>query len=357
MQTVVIVDDSKIELTLYGHVLKSLDEVQDIPFDSSASALRWCEQNDSDLILLDYSMPAPDGLEFIEHFYNVTGKSDIPVVMITSEQDRYVRHRALELGADGFLTKPVDTSELRARVKNMLRVRRQSHLLADRAAHLAEEVRRATAVLLDSEWETIFRLTRAAEHRDQGVGDHIVRIGLFAARVGRALGLSREEQELLRLAAPMHDIGKIGIPDEILLKKGALAPDEREIMQAHTIAGYDILRDSRSPLLQKGAEIALSHHERFDGTGYPFGLKGEGVSLFGRITALCDVFDALLSRRTYKQPWTLSRVTAYIADQEGRHFDPRVVAAFKEALPDILAIRAQSIERQIALARETPDAE
>ena len=237
MQTVVIVDDSPIELTLYGHILKNIGGIQDILFDESAAALQWCARNVADLILLDYRMPAPDGLEFMERFQHFTGKNDTPIVMITAEHDRYVRHRALELGAGDFLTKPVDTVELRARVTNALRVRERSQLLSERAVSLDEEVRSATALLLDRECEAIFRLTRAAEHRDQDTGDHLVRIGLFAARIAGALGLSQDEQDLLSVAAPMHDIGKIGTPDEILQKKGPLTRREREIMKAHTIAG------------------------------------------------------------------------------------------------------------------------
>jgi putative two-component system response regulator len=178
------------------------------------------------------------------------------------------------------------------------------------------------------------------EHSDNDTGDHIQRIGHFAARLATALDMPKEWAELLLLAAPMHDIGKVGTPDDILQKTGDLTPEEWEVMKAHTIAGYDILRDSSSELLRMGAEIALSHHERFDGSGYPFGLADEQIPLSARITALCDVFDTLLSTRPHKQPWPLAKVLDYIYEQEGGHFDPRVVAAFRTSLPDLLAIRS-----------------
>lgn len=341
MNTVVMVDDSAVQLRLYAQMLRDIPNLKGIPFESPALALEWCATNQPDLLLVDYNMPDINGVEFIHRFRELNGTATIPVVVITGEQDNAVRRLALELGADDFLTKPVDPVELRARVRNMLRLREHGRMLVDHAAWLTEEVRRATASLLDREEETIYRLTRASEHRDNETGDHIVRIGHYAALLAAELGLPQEEQDLLRLATPMHDIGKVGTPDAILLKNGPLTPTDWEIMKQHAIAGYDILRDSESALLQKGAEIALSHHERFDGGGYPFGLEGEKVPLSGRIAAVCDVFDALLSRRPYKQPWPLANVLAYMDEQSGRHFDPRVVAAFHKVLPALLEVRAR----------------
>ncbi|HXN08091.1 MAG TPA: HD domain-containing phosphohydrolase [Candidatus Acidoferrales bacterium] len=339
MNTIVLVDDSSLQLRLYRQMLKLLPDTNSIPFASSTDALKWCEQNEPDLVLLDYNMPELDGLEFIKRFRTLSGKVTVPVVVITGDADRELRRSALEFGADDYLSKPVDAIELRTRVRNMLRIREHGRMLADKAAWLTEEVKRATASLVDRECETIYRLTRASEHSDNGTGEHIIRIGLFAASVAAALGLTHEEQELLRLATPMHDIGKVGTPDTILQKVGALTAEEWEVMKLHTVAGYDILRDSESPLLQKGAEIALSHHERYDGTGYPFGLADEQIPLSGRIAAICDVFDALLSKRPYKDAWPLPHVLEHIEQESGHHFDPRVVAAFKQVLPELLEIR------------------
>jgi response regulator RpfG family c-di-GMP phosphodiesterase len=341
LNTVVMVDDSSLQLRLYGQMLKSLSNVNLIPFESPILALHWCTENEPDLILVDYNMPELDGVEFVRRFRALNEKATVPVVVITGESDNAVRRNALELGADDFLTKPVDAVEFRARVKNMLRIREHGRMLADHAAWLTEEVRRATASLLDREQETIYRLTRASEHRDNETGDHIIRIGHYASALAAALDLSQDEQDLLRLATPMHDIGKVGTPDTILLKTGPLTPEEWEIMKQHAIAGYDILRDSESLLLQKGAEIALSHHERFDGGGYPFGLEGDKVPLSGRIAAVCDVFDALLSKRPYKEPWPIDQVLAHMNAQSGRHFDPNVIAAFHRVLPELLEIRAR----------------
>ena len=341
MNRIVLVDDSSLQVRLYRQMLESLPDTDSIPFTSPADALKWCKENEPDLILLDYNMPELDGLEFLKRFRALSGKAPVPVVVITGVEDRELRRSALELGADDFLSKPVDAIELRTRVRNMLRIREHGRILADKAAWLTEEVKRATASLVERECETIYRLTRASEHSDSGTSEHIIRIGLFAASVAAALGLPREEQELMRLATPMHDIGKVGTPDTILQKAGALTAEEWDVMKLHAVAGYDILRDSESPLLQRGAEIALSHHERFDGTGYPFGLADEQIPLSGRIAAICDVFDALLSKRPYKDAWPVADVVEYIEQESGRHFDPRVVAAFKQVLPELLQIRGR----------------
>jgi response regulator RpfG family c-di-GMP phosphodiesterase len=338
MNTVVMVDDAPITLQLYEQILKPMPEVKGVSFQSPNSALRWCESNDVDLLLLDYRMPEVDGIDFLSQFRKLGGKEAVPVVMITGELEKQTRYEALEAGVDDFLTKPIDHVEFRARVKNMLKVREHDRLQTSRGDWLAEEVSKATAMLAEREREAIVRLTRACEYRDKDRGEHIVRIGLFVARVAEALGLPQEEVDILRVAAPMHDIGKICIPDEILLKRGKLTPSEWETIKHHPLSGFYILRDSPSKLLQRGAEIALSHHERFDGTGYPFGAAGETIPLSGRITALCDVFDALLSSRPYKEAWSLEKAVEYIEQEEGKHFDPVVVAAFKEVLPDLVQI-------------------
>jgi putative two-component system response regulator len=339
MSTVLIIDDVSSSLALYSKILAPLPGVTTVTYTSPLSALWWCMENDPDLVLVDYQMPEFNGLEFIERFRSIHKNRDVPIVMITSDEERSVRHRALELGADDFLLKPIDHVEFRVRAKNMLTLRHTGRMLADRAEWLAQEVRRATVQVREGEKETIYRLMRAAEYRDNETGNHIVRIGHLAAALAASLGLSSSEQDLLSLAAPMHDIGKVAIPDTILLKPGPLSPDEWAIMKQHTTFGFEILRDSPSALLTKGAEIALSHHEKFDGTGYPFGIAGDAIPLSGRITALCDVFDALLSARPYKVAWPLSRVVPYIESCSGKHFDPSIVAAFKKCLAAFVAIR------------------
>lgn len=344
---VLIVDDSDISIKIYESVLKRQAGVTFCSFTSSTQALEWAQDHEVDLALLDYNMPTLNGLEFIERFRAIPLNRDASIIMVTGETERDIRYRALELGANDFLTKPVDPVELSARAKNMIALAEGRRSLAGRAAWLAAEVRRATATLRDRERETINRLTRAAEFRDNETGMHIVRMGHFCAIIGRAAGLPGDECEMLQLAAPMHDIGKVATPDHILLKPGTLSPSEWEIMKEHTISGYDILKDSASPLLRSAAEIALGHHEKFDGSGYPFGRKGEQIPLYARICAISDVFDALTSNRPYKRAWAIMDATPYIRSKSGEHFDPDLIAAFNKALPEI-------IEAKIAYA-DTPE--
>jgi putative two-component system response regulator len=286
-------------------------------------------------------MPQLDGLEFIGRLRAIAGRADIPIVMVTADTESDVRHRALELGAQDFLNKPVDNIELRARVRNLLALRKTQRQLSDRAAWLAEEVKKATLEITSREKEAILRLSRAAEYRDPETGAHLLRMSNYARLIATQLGLSEAEQDLLLQAAPMHDVGKVGISDQILLKPGRLTPAEFEVMKQHAVIGYEILRDSASPLLQCAATVALTHHEKFDGSGYPKGLSGAAIPLWGRIVAVADVFDALTSARPYKKPWTLDDAANFLRKGAGSHFDPACVEAFLLAWPEVLAIRAR----------------
>lgn len=338
---VLMVDDNELNLTVYRNALRSVDGADCIAFTSSREALAWSAENEADAVLVDYDMPDPNGLEFIEAFRRIGRNADVPIIMITALTERDIRYRALELGAADFLSKPVDIPEFRARMRNMLALSDGRKKLADRARWLASEVQRATADIVAREKETINRLMRAAEFRDNETGMHILRLGHFSAEMGRALGLPEPECETLLMATPMHDIGKVATPDRILLKPGKLDPDEWHIMKRHTIAGYEILKESQSELLQTAAQIALSHHEKFDGSGYPYGLQGEDIPLCARLCAVSDVFDALTSERPYKAAWPLERAIDEIDRLCGAHFDPRLVRAFHEALPRILEIKDQ----------------
>lgn len=338
--TVLMVDDNEINLQVYRSALRHVDSATCVSFTVSKDALAWSESNDVDVVLVDYSMPEPNGLEFIECFRRRALSPDAPIIMITSVGAKDVRYRALELGAADFLTKPVDLVEFRARLRNMLALSESRKNLSDRAQWLASEVARATSDILARERETINRLMRAAEFRDNETGMHIVRMGKFSAEIGRAVGLPDDECEMLLMATPMHDIGKVSTPDRILLKPAKLDADEWEIMKQHTTAGYEILKDSQSKLLQTAAQIALTHHEKFNGSGYPRGVRGEDIPLCGRICALSDVFDALSSDRPYKRAWPLERAVAEIDRGSGTHFDPDLVAAFHRALPRIVEIQA-----------------
>jgi putative two-component system response regulator len=336
---VVIVDDNEINVTLLRHLVKAIEDTKAITFTDSAAGLQYCLENDPDLVVIDYMMPPPDGMAFIQAFRAHPGRKNTPLLMITANQDAEVRHRALTLGASDFLTKPVDKNEFRARATNMLLLRKSQKQLADRAAWLAEEVAKATNEVLVRERETIIRLSKAAEYRDPETGAHILRMANYSQVIARNLCLSEADQTLLLDAAPMHDIGKVGTPDHILLKPGRLDPEEMDIMRQHASIGYDILKGSPSPLLQKAAVIALTHHEKFDGSGYPNNLKAQDIPIDGRIVAVADVFDALTSERPYKKAWPVDDAVKFMHENSGSHFDPVCIEAFFRNWDEIMAIK------------------
>jgi putative two-component system response regulator len=338
-QHVLIVDDTEINLILFGALVKKLDDCESHAFAHSREGLEWARENVPDLVIVDYMMPELDGLEFIRLFREIPGRKMIPVLMITANDQKQIRYRALDLGANDFLTKPVDKVEFLARAKNMLTLNDARKKLADHASWLAQEVRKATAAVLARERETVIRLSKAAEYRDPETGAHILRMAHFSQLIAREMGLPFEDQELLLEAAPMHDIGKVGIADKILLKPGRLDPQEFEIMKQHAVFGYELLKGSSSRVLQAGAEIALGHHEKFDGTGYPAGLKGTNIPMFSRIVAVADVFDALTSERPYKKAWEIEAAVDFLLAGSGHHFDPDCVRGFLNAWDDVLEIR------------------
>ena len=338
---IVIVDDNRVNVALLTVLARQLTDRPALAFTDPVAALDWCLANEPDLLLIDYMMPDLDGLAFIERLRAHPGRAEVPILMVTASHEAEVRYEALNKGAHDFLTKPVDRIEFLARSRNMLALRRSQKALADRAAWLAAEVAKATRRVLEREYDTVFRLSRAAEYRDPETGAHLARMSRYARLIGRNLGLTEEAQETLLHAAPMHDIGKVGIPDHILLKPGRLDAQEMATMREHAAIGHAILRDSPSPLLQMAAVIAHSHHERWDGAGYPQGLAGEAIPLPGRIVAVADVLDALTSRRPYKEPWTFEAARAFLHEQSGAQFDPACVDALERGWDEVLAIHAQ----------------
>jgi response regulator RpfG family c-di-GMP phosphodiesterase len=338
---VLAVDDSDVNLAVYRGALSKLSDVQIVCHTSPLAALEWAQTNAVEVVVVDYHMPKIDGLQFIERFRKVSESEHALILMVTADAEKAVRYRALEAGANDFLTKPIDRLEFTARMRNLMELAKSRQQLAARSEWLRKEVERATSSLAAREIETIVRLTRAAEFRDEVTGQHVVRVGHMCAILARTIGLPDEECDALLLAAPMHDIGKVATPDGVLLKPGPLTTDEFAIMKQHTVAGFEILKDSESPMLRCAAEIALTHHERFDGKGYPRGLSGTDIPLSGRLCSIVDVFDALTSKRPYKEAWDVDRAIATIREASGSQFDPDAASAFFASLDQHLAIKAK----------------
>jgi response regulator RpfG family c-di-GMP phosphodiesterase len=341
MNRIAIIDDSDINLTLFRALVRKLGNCEPLVFQESPKGLAWCSENLPDLVVVDYMMPEMDGLRFISLLRAMAGREEVPILMITANDDKDIRYEALQIGATDFLTKPVDRIEFSARVRNMLALGASRKKLADKASWLAEEVEKATAAIHAREQELLFRMSRAAEFRDPETGAHIQRMAHYSFLIAGRLGLSAADQQLILQAAPMHDVGKIGIPDFILLKPSTLTPEESAVMMTHATIGFELLKGSESTILQAGASIAISHHEKYDGSGYPYGTAGDAIPLFGRIVAVADVFDALTSERPYKRPWPVERAADYLRTGTDQHFDPHCVEAFLASWDDVLGVYAQ----------------
>ncbi|AGW13163.1 HD domain-containing phosphohydrolase [Megalodesulfovibrio gigas] len=334
-----LVDDTKTNIDLLVAALMD-DYILSVAL-NGPSALHIAAKLKPDLILLDVMMPEMDGFAVCQQLKADPETSDIPVIFLTAMDDPDMKSKGFQFGAVDYITKPFHAAEVKARVRNHLSLLLARRQLARQNSELEHRVQERTRELEHNYRDTLLRLGLAAEYRDNDTGRHIRRIREFTALLARKSGCTPKEAEDMGLAATMHDIGKIGIPDAILLKPGKLDAQEWQIMQRHAQIGADILACSNSPLLNLSRTIALTHHERWDGTGYPQGLAGETIPLAGRIVGLVDVFDALTSDRPYKPAWSVAEAAAVIHKERGAHFDPALVDLFLDDFDAFLHIYDQ----------------
>jgi putative two-component system response regulator len=358
---ILLVDDEPINIKVARKYLANAGYLDCQSACNASDVLPLMIRAEPDLVLLDIVMPGFSGLDLLAAIRADGQLAHIPVVMLTAVEDRETKHRALALGATDFLAKPVDPSELVSRVRNVLQVKAHHDYLRNHASDLARIVRERTAQLETSHQHIIHCLARAAEFRDDETGRHVLRVGHYASLIARQLGWDEASSEMLRQAAQLHDVGKIGIPDAILRKPGKLTADEIQAMQKHCGFGkqvFDsltetdwstfrrhpelgsrILAGCGSPVLEMAAQIALTHHERWDGAGYPIGLAGKDIPIAGRITAVADVFDALSTSRSYKPAFPLRKCFDILEEGRSTHFDSEVLDAFFAAREQIVHIQ------------------
>lgn len=348
---ILVVDDELVNVKLLERMLSEKGFNHVLSTQDPSQVLSIMKSNEIDLMLLDINMPHMDGYQVMEQLQSEPSVEMPPVLVLTAQYAQDFRQRALDNGARDYVTKPFDVDELVSRVTNLLEVHQankyinqQNVILDERVRQRTKELEIAHSQLHESRLQVVYRLGRAAEYRDNETGLHIIRMSKMAVLIAKDAGVSDEDCDLLLNAAPMHDIGKIGIPDHILLKPGKLEPEEWVIMKTHAQIGADILAGDDTPLLNMASEIALTHHERWDGNGYPNGLKGEDIPLVGRITALADVFDALTSVRPYKKAWSIEDSVALITEESGKQFDPVLVEHFLNCLNSIVKIKEEYAE-------------
>ncbi len=341
---ILIVDDEAANVRLLKKILESKGFYNVVSTQDPTQVLPLYQEHKCDLILLDLDMPKLDGYGVMDQLNALIGKDLPSILVLTAQHLQTYRQRALDNGARDYVTKPFDVDELLSRMRNLLEVQMAHKFMRHQNEILEQKVQKRTRAIHDTRLQVVRHLGRAVEYRDNETGLHIVRMSKVAVVIGKAAGMDDKQCDLLLNAAPMHDIGKIGIPDEILLKKGKLEAEEWAVMQTHAQIGADILSGDGSDLMTMAYDIALTHHEKWNGRGYPHGLAGENIPLVGRVTALADVFDALTSLRPYKKAWSVEQAVAFIKEKSGQYFDPNLVELFLQNLPEIVAIKEKYAE-------------
>jgi putative two-component system response regulator len=342
--TILVVDDNQDNVDLLEMMLQMAGYQNVFTTTDSREVEGLFREHIYDLMLLDLRMPHLDGFQLMDRLSSVIRDDYLPILVLTAQQDHETRIRALHLGAKDFLTKPFDRVETLMRIRNLLEVRllynerrRHAEILEEKVQARTRELEQKALELTQAQLEIIRGLGRVSEYRDTDTGQHITRVAKTSRLLALACGMSERDAELIELAAPLHDVGKVGIPDQILLKPGKLDPEEMVVMRTHSTVGRDILGSYPSAILDMARIIAHSHHEKWDGSGYPEGMRGAEIPIAARIVAVADVFDALVADRPYKKGWTVEAAIAFIGEQAGTHFDPFVVGAFQRSLPAILS--------------------
>ncbi len=338
---VVIVDDRGTARSLLEGLARSLETgIVVESFGDPKEALTHLQTCVPDLVISDYRMPGMDGIEFTRRIRSAARLAGVPIIIVSVVEERQIRRLALESGASDFLSRPIDPQECRARCLNQLRLSRSQKQLAQRARQLERQVLQAGRETPSQERDSLMQLAMAGAYRDTGNGNRHRRIAEYARLIADSLGLAEQQCELIGAAAPMHDIGMIGVPDHILLKPGLHSVEEQAILRRHPVIGHDLLADSPSPCLRMAAVIALGHHENHDGSGYPQGLAGERIPLPARIVAVADVFDALTTASPQRSPWSSRNALDHLRARQGRQFDPACVGAFERqsaAVADVMS--------------------
>ncbi|MEA3544178.1 MAG: response regulator [Thermodesulfobacteriota bacterium] len=343
---ILIVDDNPLNVALLEAVLEEEDYNNIFSTTDPFQVLPLYREHQFDLILLDIRMPGMSGIEVLKQLSIVTKDEFLPVIVLTAQTDQNTRQQALEAGAKDFITKPFEDWEVLLRIENTLQTRLYYTRQVIRADLLESEVRKRTKKILETQFEIVHRLGVAGEMRDNETGAHVSRMSHICSLLSRKRGLGTDFSNLLLYASTMHDVGKIGIPDSILLKPGKLTPEEWQVMKQHPEIGARIIGDHDSDIMALARETTLYHHEKWDGGGYPFGISGDGIPVAARIAAISDVFDALTSSRPYKQAWSVERSMTLIKEESGRHFEPLMVELFVENLPEIVAIKNRYVDQE-----------